>query len=104
MEPALLIVSMLLPWTGFIAGIVTGRWWAIPLTAAAWIAIVLAAHDERLTPSLVLDILPIAGGTAAVGVALHWLLFRPEALMAGARAGGGRLRSWMRAIAATRRG
>lgn len=46
MEPALLIVSLLLPWTGFIAGIVTGRWWAIPLTAAAWIAVVLAAHDE----------------------------------------------------------
>ncbi len=102
-EPALLLVSMLLPWTGFIAGILIGRWWIIPLTAAAWVAVVLAIHDEGVNPSL-LGFALFMGGSAAVGVALHWLLFRFEAVMARARAGGGRLRSWARAGAARWRG
>ncbi len=92
----LLAVSMLLPWTGFIAGILFGRWWIIPLTAAAWVAVLLAIHDEGVNPSL-FGFALFMGGSAAVGVALHWLFFKPEAVMARARAAGGRLRGWMRA-------
>ena len=46
--------------------------------------------------------MPFAAIAAAVGVALRWLLFRPEAVMARARACGARLRGWLRA--ARRRG
>ena len=101
MEAALLLTSMLLPWTGFIAGIVIGRWWVIPLVAAAWVAVVVAIHGEGLNPSL-LGLALFMGGAAAVGVALRWLLFQPEAVMARARMTGGRLRSWMRAALAAR--
>lgn len=87
--------------TAFVLGILIGRWWVIPLTVAAWIAVVVAIHGEGVNPSL-LGIALFMGGAAAVGVALHWLLFRPEAVMARARAGGGRLRSWMRAALAMR--
>lgn len=102
-EPALILVSLLLPWTGFIAGIAIGRWWVIPLAAAAWLIVVLAVHGEGLSQSA-LGILLFMGGSAAVGVALHWLLFRRKAVMARARADGRRLRNWMRAAAARWRG
>lgn len=96
MEATLLLVSMLLPWTGFIAGILIGRWWVVPLMVAAWIAVVLAIHDEGIDPSLLWFGI-FMGGSAAVGVALRWLLFKPEAVAARARACGARLRGWMRA-------
>lgn len=91
--------------TAFVLGIVSGRWWAIPLAAAAWFAVTLAlaADDVNPPPEIwALQTTPFAAGAAAVGVALRWLLFEPETVMARARAGGGRLRSWMRAARATR--
>ena len=103
MEAALLLTSMLLPWTGFIAGVLIGRWWIIPLVVAAWVAVVVTTHGEGVTPSL-LGFGLFMGGSVAVGVALHWLLFKPKAVMARARAGGGRLRNWVRAALATRQG
>ena len=93
--------------TAFVLGIVFGRWWAIPLAAAAWFAVTLAlAADDASPPPMIwaLQTMPFAAIAAAVGVVLHWLLFRPEAVMARARAGGGRLLGWMRAVAAMRRG
>lgn len=78
---------------------------AIPLAAVAWFVITLAfAADDGTPPPEIwaLQTMPFAAIAAAVGVALRWLLFRPEAMMARARAAGARLRGWMRA--ARRRG
>ena len=89
--------------TAFVLGMVIGRWWAIPLAAVAWFAVTLALAADDVNPSpavWALQTTPFAAIAAAVGVALRWLLFEPEAVMARARAGGGRLRSWMRAAIA----
>ncbi len=56
-----------------LAGLVVGRWWAIPLGGIAWAALVLPLCDWDCLPSAAL----LGAANTAAGVAIH-LVLRPS--------------------------
>jgi hypothetical protein len=56
--------------TAFVAGLVIGRWWGVPLVAAAWTALVAATTDCDLACAL--GAAALAAANAGVGVLLRY--------------------------------